>query len=197
MTTLAWDGRYLAADRRHQSGSVPHYDACKIVPDPTRDGSFYASTGPMAWTAAWIAWDTRGADPHGMLPISGLEGHQGGLVRLRDGKCEMLDFRLPYWTTAGPRWSFGSGADFALAAMACDRNSMEAVEIAARFDTCTGGGVDFVDLEAPEKGVQRWDGVMPSTKFPMPHREGPSAAIWRDCEPAMTTARWPGYPNGD
>lgn len=173
MTTLVWCGRFLAADRRHQSGSVPHYDACKIE----RWGdAFYASTGPSAWMQAWIEWDTENsgypADPHRGIPVNNLDGYQGGLVRLRDGVCDMLDFRLPYWTTSGAKFAWGSGADFALAAMACGKNAMEAVEIAAQFDTCTGGGVDFVDSHARDggMGIRSWSG-----------RDGPT--IWVEAEP--------------
>jgi hypothetical protein len=153
MTTIVLAGRYFAADRRYTINDHPHRASTKIV---AANGAFYASTGPAAWDSAWIAWDAAGADPHGILPVNRLEGYQGGLMRIKAGVVEMLDYRIPYWTSAGERCAWGSGADFALAAVHCGRSAMEAIEVAGHFDHHTGDGVDYVDLHAPEAGVRRW-----------------------------------------
>ena len=155
MTTIAWNRKsgYLAADSRHVTGNVHHYDAPKII---ERNGSFYASMGSVAWTEAWIDWDQDGANPKD-CPLTTLEGHQGGIVRVRDGVCDMLDFRLPYWTTAAERWAVGTGADFALTAMECGKNPMEAVMIAAKFDTNTGGPVNFIHVDNVDCGVMTYE----------------------------------------
>lgn len=155
MTTIAWDGKHLAADRRHCSGSALHYDDCKIVTVENEDGTstHYTSTGPAAWLAAWIAWDQGSneefPEPQNprKLPVNTLDGYQGGIVRLQGGECLMLDPRLPYWTTAGERWAWGSGADFALGAMAAGATAAEAVVIASQFDPHTGSDADAVSGE--------------------------------------------------
>lgn len=171
MTTIAWDGRYLAADTRHCSGGAYHYDAPKIV---KAGDVFYASTGPSAWFNAWVEWAGAGSNVND-LPVTGLEGHQGGFIRLDAEGCEMLDFRLPYFSPAHAAWAWGSGADFALGAIDAGATAMEAVRAAMSRDMNSGGAVDFVDTQFFGRGVQRWDGLMPSRRFPMPVAE-PSAA---------------------
>ena len=42
--------------------------------------------------------------------------------------------------------AIGSGADFAMGALACGRSASQAVEIASRFDTATGMGIDVLQL---------------------------------------------------
>jgi hypothetical protein len=168
MTTIAWDGRYLAADTRHCTGGTPSGEAPKL--HWGNGGIVYASSGPAAWKQAWVDWCKAGADPNGDLPVTGLEGHQGGFIRLDTSArvCEMLDFRLPYFTVAPAVWAWGSGADYALGALAAGATAMEAVRAAIRWDVNSGGDIDFVDIEWPDKAVQRWDGVMPSAEHPMP-----------------------------
>lgn len=167
LTTIAWNGRYLAADRLHCTGGMPHYEATKLL---RVDSYVYASAGPSAWFQAWIDWARTGADPYGQLPVTGLEGHQGSFIRLDLDKriCEMMDFRLPYFAPAGPFWGWGSGADYALGAMQVGATPMEAVQAAGCWDSGTGGAVDLFDLEFIERDVQRWDGAMPSKQYPMP-----------------------------
>lgn len=160
MTTICWDGRYLAADRRHRTGEQWHFEGCKFITSE-RAGVWYTSTGTSAVVEAWAAWADAGADPYGMLPRNDLEGYQGGLIRLSGDGVHMLDYRVPYWTWAGNSWAWGSGADFALAAMACGKNAMEAVDVAAKLDPATGDGVDFIDHGEPVLGVQRWGGLTP------------------------------------
>lgn len=180
MTTIAWDGKHLAADRRHCSGAL-HYEACKIVTVENEDGTatHYVSTGSHV-LEAWIAWDQGGTEefpePQNprKLPVNNLDGYQGGIIRLQDGECLMLDPRLPYWTTAAERWAWGSGADFALGALAAGKTAAEAVEIAAQFDPHTGGAVDVVGM--------RWGKV-----------EQPAGRIVRRPEPLRRTP--PGTPH--
>lgn len=42
------------------------------------------------------------------------------------------------------RWAMGSGADYALGAMACGASAQEAVKVASGLDTGTGMGIDCV-----------------------------------------------------
>lgn len=45
--------------------------------------------------------------------------------------------------------AWGSGRDFALGAMACGKSACEAVEVACKFDTGCGNGIDAIVLDAP------------------------------------------------
>lgn len=46
--------------------------------------------------------------------------------------------------------ALGSGAKFALGAMACGASAATAIEIAAQFDAYTGGGVDVIEVALAE-----------------------------------------------
>lgn len=46
-----------------------------------------------------------------------------------------------------PFWAAGSGADYAMGAMAAGKDAKEAVEIACRFDINCGLGVDVLMAE--------------------------------------------------
>jgi ATP-dependent protease HslVU (ClpYQ) peptidase subunit len=45
------------------------------------------------------------------------------------------------WVRVPNKWAIGSGADFALAAMACNRSAKGAIEVANKFDQYTGRGI--------------------------------------------------------
>lgn len=188
MTTICWDGRYLAADTRQCTAGSPSGEETKLL---YRGSVVYASSGPTAWFRAWVDWCEAGSDPNGQLPVTGLEGHQGGFIRLdlQSRVCEMLDFRLPYFSPAPTPWSWGSGGDYALGALAVGVTAMEAVRAAIRWDVNSGGDVDFVDLEFTDRGVQRWDGLMPSAKFPMPVKDGLTQEERMDRVNALEAAR--------
>lgn len=48
--------------------------------------------------------------------------------------------------------AFGSGCDFAMLAMTCGKNAIEAVQLASQYDIYTGCGVDHVTVrQSPRK----------------------------------------------
>ena len=52
-----------------------------------------------------------------------------------------------FFVPASAPYAIGTGADFALSAMACGKNATEAVEVAIKFDVFSGG--DIEELNAP------------------------------------------------
>jgi hypothetical protein len=166
MTTIAYDGRYLAADtlaHRHNTPSnllTPKIDMC--------EGFAYAVGGcwlPMLGTL--IAWHRAGGHPAAFPNLGDLKG---GLlvVELATGRLWVASSECHWLDEEAAPYTCGSGGDYALAAIDCDRNAMEAVQVASNRDLHTNDTIDFIDLEWPEKGVQRWDGLMPSMRNPMP-----------------------------
>jgi len=53
--------------------------------------------------------------------------------------------------------AIGSGEDFALAAMECGKNAIEAVEVAIKFDVYSGGEVQVASIPEPEQVPSRED----------------------------------------
>lgn len=143
MTTIAWDGRTLAGDRRGNAGGMA-YELSKIR--RTADGRLLGFSGDIGVGMLMLDWlDRGGARP----PQQDTDRWATVLEITPDGAC-WCHGRDSRWRIEQPFFAIGSGRDFALAAMALGRSAAEAVDLAARFDTGTGNGVDALALaEAP------------------------------------------------
>lgn len=138
MTTVAYKDGIMAADRQTD---VPSGNA-GVTKLKRRDDAVYAGTGCSSDIAALADWyfsnrmalakytARKNDDPNAEL-----------LVMHDDGRV--------FWTGWGCSPSevsgfvaIGSGAEYAVGAMARGAHPGEAVEIAARFDESTGQGVD-------------------------------------------------------
>lgn len=131
MTTIAWDGKTLAADSLGDKcgWKIPSQKIIRL-----RDGRLYGTAGAFGQCLAvadWLNHRDGGApeaeDAGGI--IIGLDGHAYAVER------HATLIRLPKTAAAG------SGRDFALAAMRCGKTAAEAVKIAIEFDVYSGGRV--------------------------------------------------------
>jgi hypothetical protein len=139
MTTIAWDGRILAGDRRISSGTVT-YSTTKIR--RTEDGRLIGATGDYGVCAAMLDWlDQGGARP----ACQDSDRWASALEILPDGTCWMHN-RDGRWKVEDEFCAVGSGRDYAMAVMALGHSAAQGVEIAARFDPGTGNGVDTLPL---------------------------------------------------
>lgn len=163
MTTIAYDGRYLAADTLGvRSGNRSELPGCKIE---VRDGYSFATGGYWGhYRSQLIAWHVAGHDPRS-CPGAGVEG--AVLVLSPQRELFVFTHEAPFPDPEVAPFALGTGGDIALGAMGAGLTAMEAVKLAMRWDLKTGGEVDFIDTEWIDKGVQRWDGTMPSARFPM------------------------------
>lgn len=138
MTTIAWDGTYLAADKQ-ASG---RYTVGKVF--PMADGSFLAGAGNYSQIieiATWIA--TGGAEA--AKPNLCEEQTSEVLWVFPDGSAYWLTW--PYLRRVKLNEKFatlGSGGDYALGALAMGATAKQAVQIASRFDADTGKGITTV-----------------------------------------------------
>lgn len=147
MTVIAWDGERLAADKRACDGN-PFRTVTKI----RRIGrALVAYSGDAAQGEEMMAWFERGADPDDFPESQRDVNRFAGLVVIRRARAV-----LRYEQTAYPVGfedeicAFGSGGQLALAAMDCGKNAIQAVEIASRWDSSCGNGVDWLWLD-PKK----------------------------------------------
>lgn len=134
MTTIAWDGKTLAADRR----MAGYMTTCKIFPV---DGGYLAGAGAMDQLVEVAAYLQAVADKPD-LP----ESQESEFIVVRGSEAFWLTW--PHLREVRIRESFaalGSGSEFALGALAMGANAKTAVQVAAKFDPYTGGGVDTVD----------------------------------------------------
>lgn len=133
MTTVVWDGKTLAADRR-MAGFMT---TCKIFPF---DGGYIAGAGAMDQLAEVALWMQKGGDKP-RLP----EDAESEFLVIRGKRAFWLTW--PYLREIRIREPFaalGSGADYALGALAMGADARRAIQVAAQFDPHTGGGIDAV-----------------------------------------------------
>jgi 20S proteasome alpha/beta subunit len=147
MTTWAFDGKVLAADRL--AGS--HYSVGKIFKLP--DGSYLTGSGTydeLFEVATWII--QFGMDPDKRPTID----ETSVVIVDKKGKASWLT--VPWLRPVAilePFCAGGSGSDFALGAMEAGLGAKRAVEIAMKFDKMSGNGVDSLRVVPPKKGEKR------------------------------------------
>jgi 20S proteasome alpha/beta subunit len=140
MTTIAWDGSTLAGDRRGNAGGMA-YEVCKLR--RTADGRLLGFSGEIGVGTLMLDWLDRG----GPRPAAQDSDRWATLLEIEpDGSC-WCHGRDGRWRIEQGFFAIGSGRDFALAAMAMGADAAKAVEVAARFDTGTGNGVDALRLQ--------------------------------------------------
>jgi 20S proteasome alpha/beta subunit len=146
LTTIAWDGRTLAADTRGINGGI-----ARSVSKLFECGDYvFAGCGILSEvleTAKWL----RTVNMPGTLERPTYEECDilGIAVERETGKAYFVAGKRPILEIiAEPFSAAGSGRDFALAAMALGQSAEEAVRLAMRFDLATGGEVESIEVVA-------------------------------------------------
>jgi len=141
MTVIAWDGRTLAADKRATSVGL-----ARTVTKIQRHGDcLLAMTGDWDVAAEIRAWFKAGAVPSD-FPTKAREDLSSLIVIRRDGVD--LYSTGPYpMPIESEKVAFGSGRDFAEAAMHLGCTAIEAVSVACHFQNDCGNGIDVLALE--------------------------------------------------
>jgi len=145
MTTIAFDGYTLAADRRMGGDRIVH----KISKVPE---GWAAGCGDASLVIEVIEWLKMGS-PRDALPDLPEECYDEGTGRTEiivinpKGKCYRLTW--PYLRPIpmlNAYIAIGSGGEYAMGAMAYGATDKEAVQIASKFDKGTGFGIDTVQI---------------------------------------------------
>lgn len=148
MTTIAWDGKSLAGDRKRTFGSTP-MPCTKVfrAPAPTKclpGGVLFGCAGDSFDAHAFRTWIEAG-EPDARPTFKNL-----GIIGIdAQGRCWQASDGYSFIPVSLPKWAGGSGADYALGAMACGKTAAEAVEIAITLDNSSGLGVDVLTLDSP------------------------------------------------
>lgn len=155
MTTIAWDGRTMAADRLSTGHRNP---VCKLHRLP--DGGIVGGAGQLDEILRAVEWLQQGGVP-------------ADKPKLADDCMTLLmvDGRGKAWTYHSalhpvpillPFYAVGSGSDYAMAAMACEKDAADAIRIAARFDHNTGVGIDVAEALSELERNARAFGLNPA-----------------------------------
>lgn len=133
MTTVVWDGKTLAADRR----MAEYMTTCKIFPIP---GGYFSGAGSMDQLVEVAAWLQESGDKP-RLP----DEPESEFIVVRGSEAFWLTWPwLREVRIREPFAALGSGSEYALGALAMGADAETAVKVAAQFDRHTGGGVDAV-----------------------------------------------------
>lgn len=91
-----------------------------------------------------LDWYESGA--HGKdVPLCTEEQGWSMLV-LRPGVCDLFTSKAPYGDPCELPYALGSGGDYALGAMHAGASPQQAIEIACRIDTGSGGAIQVIDI---------------------------------------------------
>lgn len=141
MTTIAWDGKTLAADRMCTDGNQK-FSVTKI----TKHGDeLIGYSGGLSRCKEILEWYTGERKPTDFP--KGADDDYSELFVVRDGKVFLYGDKNPIEPEES-KFAVGSGAAYALAAMHCGLDAEGAIEVASKFDPGTGLGVDALTWEA-------------------------------------------------
>jgi hypothetical protein len=147
MTTIAWDGTLLAADRLGDSGGFA-FEVSKIF--ELGDGRILGIAGDYA-VGSQIADYLAG---NGDMPIFEPGMFEGILID--DGEAYLMQSRLVPIPVKAPH-AIGSGRDYAIAAMRMGGSAIYAVEVASEYDPESGFGVEAYEIEEVQENDAEFD----------------------------------------
>jgi ATP-dependent protease HslVU (ClpYQ) peptidase subunit len=141
MSVIAWDGSVLAADKRVSNAGLRH--TCTKI--EKHNNQLYGITGVWDIGAEMREWHKAGADPE-KFPAKARDD-KATLIVINDAGVHVYDagpFPMRYENKCA---AWGSGRDFAEAAMFMGKTAFIAVEIACHFAIDCGDGVDTLQLD--------------------------------------------------
>lgn len=140
MSVIAWDGRILAADRQITNNCL-RCEGSKIRALP---GNKYVLgwTGENEQGLTLATWFYDGAKIDAWPKFQDDRENWTRLIVATGNSCYFYEM-LPVKQVVLDKFAaWGSGRDFALGAMGMGANAIEAVEVAIRFSTECGFGVE-------------------------------------------------------
>lgn len=145
MTTIAWDGKILAADTVCNGPFLSHTK--KIFRINTE--ILIGVSGPIKTVLRAVEWSKNGFNEN-EWPFSG-EDNEPYILKIEYTKkqTKIFEYELcPFPTFVHNEfYAIGSGAQSALAAMCLGVKAPEAIKIASIFDVYTGGNIDYFKIE--------------------------------------------------
>ncbi len=146
MTTVAWDGKMLAADRQVTVNNSVVGNMSKV--HRREDGALIALCGVAGTAAEFGRWFLAGEEGEAPSLKSATPDNSADILIIRPGK-KLEWYDLDGWHyIETDRFAMGSGANLARMAMRCGKSAARAVELAAEFDIYTGPQVDVLHYDS-------------------------------------------------
>jgi hypothetical protein len=183
MTTIAWDGRYLAGDGFVMTGGdepiVLETDFSKlgsdqVVLESRRGRSFgsltdrlemraYGGAGTLGACREWGKKFLEGADPD-KIKAHTAEGDDYHIISIQSamlsdgtlGPRVVREWDKSDYSYAlrAPYFAIGVGRKYCMAVMEHGGTALDALRIATRLDPWTGGQITYIDTESPDWEIQ-------------------------------------------
>lgn len=154
MTVIAWDGRFVAADRM---AVVSGNTMVRIRKLRRFDDTVIGGSGSTSNIGEVFEWFSAGADPEKYPAVQRTADWAPVMAfRVGDPQYFVRYEQSPYPTRfdGPPFFATGSGCEFAFGALACGKNAIEAVRITNSLTNLCGMGVQWVDLLTGEEGFE-------------------------------------------
>lgn len=138
MTTIAFDGRWLAGDSMLTDNGARDSEGQKVF--KLRDGTLVGFSGAYEDGLVLVNWMKQGEPEEGRpkrLSINAIKVTPNGEAFTCEGK-------LKWWPMKDAFYAIGSGAPYAKTAMYLGQTAHKAVQIASEFDRTTGGKINKV-----------------------------------------------------
>lgn len=148
MTTIAFDGRSIAAERMYVIGGTPLRGPSPKIRRLVYKGvpAVIGTSGTLEYGMALMDWLEAGLPP-GREPSLPADDDDGASVLLATATGVYLFSNSLVGVPIGAvKWATGSGANYALGAMAMGASAKKAVEVACTLDVYSGMGVDVLRL---------------------------------------------------
>lgn len=142
MTTIAWDGRVLAADKRATGGA---YNLTITKIRRYADGRLAGFCGHVVNGMKLLKWLEEKRPKKAPKFGNDDDDIVYALEIMPDGSVIRYTPEGTFPLDNGPA-ALGTGGPFAVAAMRCGRGAAGAIKVAAEFDSNTGNGVDTLTL---------------------------------------------------
>lgn len=142
MTVIAWDGKTLAADRRRTVGGTP-MQATKVrkVRDEGTTREYLVGCAGDSFDCVQFIDTFKFGEWDRVKPVD-----FAALIVDQDALIWFMGERPLVHQISLPRFAIGSGADYAIGAMAAGATALEAVRIASQYDIHCGDGADEVSF---------------------------------------------------
>lgn len=155
MTTLAWDGKEMAADSQSTSGSLVSYTV-KIFKTDTYIMAFSGAIDEGYMFKAILDDEMKAKDCRFTKGFTAMVWHDDGTME------EYFDTMVPVPVT-DKYVASGNGIEIAMAAMHCGKTAREAVELAKKLNIYTGGKIISYSWEnIKKKGKKKKNESLPT-----------------------------------
>lgn len=138
MTTIAYRDGKLAGDSRATANGLIDNQTTKVW---SHKGVLIGACGSQALCEKFRSWVVSGMDDES--PYEGADDGNGLVVSTAGVVCFG---NTGGWSISEPFYTLGSGYQLALGALAMGASAEDAVKVAARFDTMTGGKITVLSL---------------------------------------------------